>query len=212
MKWENMLKNLKINMNYKSIYLRELTHNDVNENYLSWFRNNEVTSFLEVDGNSLTAKMVKDYIDEGVRTKSYYMFAICLKADDKHIGNLKVGPINYKHKIADLVCVIGNRDFWGQGLATEAILLGNNLAFEKFDIRKLQGQIYEENIGSIKAYCKAGWIIEGIIKDRYLVNEKPMNQILVSCHNPKYFNITEQTDYNISELKKMIDLRKKFLS
>jgi ribosomal-protein-alanine N-acetyltransferase len=99
----------------KRVYLRELTHDDINDNYLSWFRNNEVTSFLEVDGNSLTYQMVSDYIDEGRNNGSYFMYAICLAENDLHIGNLKIGPINHKHRVADLVCVIGDRSQWGKG-------------------------------------------------------------------------------------------------
>ncbi|GIV28437.1 MAG: N-acetyltransferase [Bacteroidia bacterium] len=194
------------------IYLRELTHDDVNEEYLSWFRDNEVTSFLEVDGKSLTKKIVEDYIDEGKRTGTYYMYAICLVENNKHIGNLKVGPINKKHNVSDLVCVIGDKNYWGKGLATEAISLGNQLAFEKYGIRKLHGQIYSDNIGSIKAYCKAGWIIEGVIKNRYVVNGKYLDQILVSCHNPKYFESTEQDYYNVDKLKEWIEFRKQIIN
>src|SRR5688572_16210869 len=145
------------------LFLRKLTHEDVTETYLNWFRSNEVTNFLEVDGKSLTKKAVTDYIDEGNHTGNYAMYAICLKDNNKHIGNLKVGPINKKHKIADLVCVIGDQNYWGKGLATESIKLGNSLAFEEYGIRNLHGQIFADNIGSIKAYCKAGWIIEGVI-------------------------------------------------
>ncbi|MEO8761157.1 MAG: GNAT family protein [Bacteroidia bacterium] len=198
-------------MNKNQIFLRELTHTDVNENYISWFRNNDVTSFLEVDGKTLTTKMVTDYIDLGIKSEDYYMYAICLKEENKHIGNLKVGPINKKHKIADLVCVIGDHKYWGKGIATQAISIGNELAFEKHDIRKLHGQIYEDNIGSIKAYCKAGWIIEGVIKDRYIVGGKVMDQILVSCHNPKYFFPSNQTQYNVEKLIEMIDFRKEII-
>jgi RimJ/RimL family protein N-acetyltransferase len=192
------------------VYLRDLTHNDVNDYYLSWFKDNTVTSFLEVDGNTLTKKMVEDYIDLGNTSKSYSMQAICLVENDLHIGNLKIGPINHKHRVSDLVCVIGDKNYWGKGLASDAIAQGNKMAFEKYDIRKLHGQIYADNIGSIKAYCKAGWIVEGVIEGRYLVNDKPMNQVLVSCNNPKYFN-PEQTDSSIVLLQEMIAFRKSFI-
>jgi len=203
------MRNTSKSMKQNRVYLRELVHDDVNDYYLSWFKDNSVTSFLEVDGKSLTKKMVEDYIDFGLDSNSYSMQAICLIDGDKHIGNLKVGPINHKHKIADLVCVIGDKNYWGKGLATDAITLGNTIAFEKYNIRKLHGQIFADNIGSIKAYCKAGWIIEGVIEGRYLVNNLPMDQILVSCNNPKYFH-TEQNNYNVETLQKMIEFRKTF--
>jgi len=142
------------------IYLRELTHSDVTEEYLSWFNTDEVIEFLEVKKGQLNVQNVKDYMDHGINTSLYYMHAVCLVENDKHIGNLKVGPINKKHMLSDLVTVIGDKEQWGKGLATEAIKLGNKLAFEKYNIRKLTGGMYASNIGSIKAYTKAGWIIE----------------------------------------------------
>jgi [ribosomal protein S5]-alanine N-acetyltransferase len=192
------------------LYIRELTHEDVTERYLEWFKNNDVTSFLEVDGKKLTKKDVTDYIDLGNTSGTYKMYAICLTENDQHIGNLKIGPINFKHRIADLVCVIGDQSYWGKGLATEAIRIGNETAFEKYDIRKLHGQIYADNVGSIKAYCKAGWIIEGVIKGRYLVNDQPMDQVLVSCNNPKYFNPSHQTKENVELLEHFIQMRETF--
>ena len=194
-----------------NLFLRELVDEDVTENYLNWFKSGDVTSFLEVDGNSLTRMDVINYIDEGNKTGSYKMYAICLNENNQHIGNLKVGPINKKHLVADLVCVIGDKNYWRKGLATEAIGLGNKLAFEKFGIRKLHGQIYADNIGSIKAYCKAGWIIEGVIQGRYLVDKKPMDQILVSCNNPEYFNPAIQTNYNVDKLIELIKFRDKII-
>lgn len=199
-------------MKGENLYLRELSPQDITEEYLTWFKNNEVTSFLEVNGQSLTKQMVVDYIDEGKSTGNYRMYAICTNDSNKHIGNLKVGPINKKHLVADLVCVIGDQKYWGKGLATEAIGLGNKLAFEVFGIRKLHGQIYADNIGSIKAYCKAGWIIEGVIQGRYWVNNQPMDQVLVSCNNPKFFEPATQTDYSVNKLIEFIKFRSTFTS
>ena len=166
--------------------MRELTKEDVNQNYLEGFANEEVTEFLEVDGKSLSIEKVIEYIKYGFETKSYFMYAVCLKDNDKHIGNLKIGPIDYKHMLSDLVTVIWDREQWGKGLATDAIKEGNRLAFEKYNIRKLTGGIYENNIGSIKAYTKAGWIIEGRLFNHYIVKGKFEDRVLVSCFNPFY--------------------------
>lgn len=169
------------------VYLRELTEDDINDNYLKGFANDDVDSFLEVDGKSLTRQDVISYIRQGKESKSYFMFAVCLRENDQHIGNLKIGPINYKHMLGDLVTVIWDRAQWGKGLATEAIKLGNKLAFEQFNIRKLNGGMYAGNVGSIKAYTKAGWIIEGTLQNHYLINGKLEDRVIVSCFNPCYF-------------------------
>ena len=116
------------------------------------------------------------------------MYAVCLIENDQHIGNLKVGPIDNKQKISDLVTVIWNKAYWGKGLASEAIKLGNKLAFEKHNIRKLNGGMYSDNVGSIKAYTRAGWIIEGTLQNHYMHNGKLQDRVIVSCFNPSYFS------------------------
>ncbi len=168
------------------LFLRPLVSEDVQPGYLEWFRDEEVTHFLEVDGKSLTVQDVIGYIEAGQRAKSYFMYAICLKSGGRHIGNLKVGPVNWRHGIADLVVVIGDRTQWGKGYATEAIKLGNRLAFEKYNIRKLSGGMYGSNIGSVKAYTNAGWFVEGRLQNHYVLGGKFEDRIEVSCFNPSY--------------------------
>ena len=168
------------------VFLRPLEKNDIDDNYLSWFRDEEVTKFLEVDGNALTKEMVEEYINLGLHSQTYYLFAICLFDSKKHIGNLKIGPINHFHSFSDLVTVIGDRSQWKKGLATEAIDLGIKLAFEKYNIRKLTCGIYSENISSVKAYTNAGFFVESTLKDHFLVDGKYQDKIIVSCFNPNF--------------------------
>ena len=119
---------------------------------------------------------------------THYMYAIIYKENNKHIGNLKIGPILKEHKVSDLVTLIGDRDYWKKGLATESIRLGNKLAFEKYDLRKLSGAIASKNIGSIKCYTKADWVIEGSLKEHLIYNGEYSDRVMVSCFNPKYFS------------------------
>jgi len=176
------------------LYLRELAEADVTEEYLNWFRDDRVTGFLQA--KNLTRQEVVDYMNYGRNSKTYYMYAICDKLNNKHIGNLKIGPIDLRHNVSDLVTVIGDTSYWGKGLATEIIQVGNRLAFEKYDIRKLTGGMYEGNTSSIKAYTKAGWITEGRLIGHYLCDDgRVMDRVQVSCFNPKYFYQDESSDW-----------------
>ena len=55
----------------------------------------------------------------GVQMRFFLPFAI--KTTDKHIGNIKLGPINWIHRYGDISLLIGDKDYWGKGIATEAI-------------------------------------------------------------------------------------------
>ena len=178
----------------KTVYLRPLVVKDITEYYLENFKDDEVLLFLEVTNAELTKKSVVEYIQNGLDTKTYYMYAVCLTENGKHIGNLKIGPIDNKQKLSDLVTVIWDKDYWGQGLASKAIKLGNKLAFEKHNIRKLTGGMYSDNVGSIKAYTRAGWVIEATLQNHYIHNGKLQDRVIVSCFNPSYFEEKYQTD------------------
>lgn len=153
------------------IYLRELTDDDVTEEYLEWFRDQEVTQYL--DAHNLTRQEVLENIAKGKKLGVHVMLAIIENTSGKHIGNVKVGPINKVTKVSDLVTVIGDLGSHGKGYGRDAILAGSHYAFENLGIRKLAGRINVKNIASVKAYMAAGWYIEGVLREHTLRNGVP---------------------------------------
>ena len=93
------------------------------------------------------------------------------KKSDTHIGNIKLGAINRCHNFADISLFIGDQKCWGYGYALEAILLLCDFAFEQLHLNKLMAGCYGNNIGSKKAFEKAGFNQEGILKKFYLCND-----------------------------------------
>ena len=164
------------------VTLRDLTHDDITDRYLSWFRDDTVTQFLSA--RNLQRADVIAYMDEGRRSGQYHMLALCDAATSLHIGNVKVGPIDREHGTSDLVTVIGDRSFWGKGLATEAIALASQVAFKHFGVRKLCGSIIGNNVGSVKSYTRGGWHVDCVRKAQYLVDGVLQDEIFVGCFNP----------------------------
>ncbi len=168
------------------IFLKELRVEDINNSYLGWFKDEQVTEFL--DAKNISKEDAVNHLLKGIETKSYYMYAIIAKDSWLHIGNVKIGPINWQHLVADLPVIIGLPSYWGKGLASEAIKIGNHISFNVFGLRKLSGAIASGNVGSIKAYTKGNWIIEGKLKDHLLINGVAQDKVMVSCFNPVFFN------------------------
>lgn len=173
------------------LYLRPLNAKDIDDRYLKWFEDDSLMLFYSGSRQKFTQERILEEISSGAEAGTRYVLGIFLKENDLCIGNIKVGPIIKEQKISDLIVLIGDRSYHGKGLAVDAITLGNRVAFEWLDIRKLYGGMYENNIASIKAYTRAGWVIEGRLKGHYWVNEAPMDRILVGCFNPKYFSTSE---------------------
>ncbi|RZK53030.1 MAG: N-acetyltransferase [Hymenobacter sp.] len=170
-----------------NLRLRPLREADLDEAFLSWFQDEDLMRFYTNSRQQHTRQSLWHNISQGATAGTSYTFAIEDRASGTVIGTIKLGPINHDHRIADLVVLLGDRRFHGRGLAVEAIRLGNALAFQEFDIRKLFGGMFETNQSSYKAYTRAGWVEEGRLKGHYLVDGQPVDRLLVACFNPAYF-------------------------
>ena len=148
----------------KHIYLRDVRLSDVNENYYRWMNDPEVTKFTESRFYPISEEALEDYVKEKQKDKDSIFLAIIFKENQKHIGNIKLGPINWIHRLADIGIIIGEKDYWGKGCATEAIRLISKYAFSTLNLHKLTAGCYKGNAGSGKAFKKAGFIEEGLRK------------------------------------------------
>ena len=173
--------NIKIEGN--RIYLRESELSDVNQTYVNWLSDPEVNQYLEIRHKVQTMDSVHDYVKQKIVKKDELLFSICLNKNDIHIGNIKLGPINLIHKYAEISLFIGDKNEWGKGLATEAIYTLSNYAFDTLKLHKLTAGCYANNIGSVKAFKKAGFIEDGIWKNQYLCNGEYVDRICLAMIN-----------------------------
>ena len=163
------------------VTLRRLREVDIDERFTSWFQDKELMQYYRGNPRPMSRQdLLEEFLDFEVKDE-IFVYAIVLVSNDLVIGTIKIGPVHTLHGTSDLVVLIGDVAYHGKGLAVEAIIQGNNLAFTKHKVRKLHGGMYASNVASIGAYLKAGWVIEGSLKDHYLVDGKPMDRVLVAC-------------------------------
>jgi len=167
-----MVTNYKHYIEGERIYLREVRIEDVNEDYYRWMNDPEVNRYLETRYIPQSIENIKRYVQRMDAKHDEIFLAICLKENKKHIGNIKLGPVNWIHKFGDISLVIGDKDCWGKGYASEAISLISKFAFSTLNMHKLVAGIYEQNIGSAKAFEKAGYHKESTFKKHWYVDGK----------------------------------------
>lgn len=130
----------------KNIYLRMLELEDCRQYYVDWMNDKEVNQYLESRWEKQTLSTIQTFV-KSIRESSHsYMFAIIFQ--DKHVGNIKLGPIHPIYKYADIGYIIGDKTVWGHGIATEAIKLITNFGFDVLKLNRLQAGCFEQNIGS----------------------------------------------------------------
>lgn len=165
------------------IYLREIRRSDVNEQYYHWMNDKEVTQYTESRFTPQSLETIENFVVSICSNPNYMFFAIILKDGEKHIGNIKVGPIDWNHRHADIGILIGEKSVWGNGYATEAIKLIIACCFNDLKLHKLTAGAYASNRGSIRAFVKAGFAQEGILKKHYVFNNTYEDKICLGIIN-----------------------------
>ena len=170
------------------IYLREVREEDVNQQYYRWMNNPEVTQYLESRfyPNSMVA--LREFVKNMQLDRNNIFLAFCLKEDDRHIGNIKLGSINWIHRFADVGLLIGEKDCWRQGYASEAIACLVRYAFDVLNLHKLTAGCYAANQASLKAFQKNGFQIEGNRKKQYICNGIYTDAVMLGLINAEQGN------------------------
>ncbi len=161
------------------IYLREVRPSDVNENYYRWMNDREVVDQLESRFYPNSMEGLREYVIKKLGDRDNIFLAIVLKDGDRHIGNIKLGPINWIHRFADIGILIGEKDCWGKGYASEAIGAVVNYAFSELNLNKLTASMYDVNKGSLKAFQKVGFIVEGVRKQYFYYRGSYVDAVLL---------------------------------
>lgn len=168
-----------------NVYLRKIVLFDVNANYLQWMNDPQVIRFLEVRHSRRTLKDLREYVAGVIERKEDMFFAICLNETGRHIGNIKLGPINRAHGFAHIGFFIGDREHWGKGIATEAVGLVVDYAFGTLGLHKVLAGCYATNEASLRVFKKCGFKKEGVQVSQWLCDGKYVDGILLAKINPK---------------------------
>lgn len=157
--------------------LRELEIADVTQTYVDWLNDDTINRYLETRFHKQDGDAVRGFVETVRGRDNEFLFGIFLLSDARHIGNIKIGPINPHHRVGDISLFIGDRDSWGRGYATEAIVALSEHAFSTLAMRKVSAGIYAPNTGSIRAFIKSGYRQEGMRRNHYTLNGEPCDLI-----------------------------------
>jgi RimJ/RimL family protein N-acetyltransferase len=148
------------------IYLRPLGKADATDTYVGWLNDPETTRGLETGSQRETVASVAEYIERYARREDALFLGIFLKKGDRHIGNVKLDPINRRHRNAVLGILIGDPAVRGQGIAPEAVRVLLRHAFGEMGLHRIDLAVAVDNPAAIRSYQKAGFREEGRLRER----------------------------------------------
>jgi [ribosomal protein S5]-alanine N-acetyltransferase len=167
------LKNRNFSILGEKLFLRVMTNELVEDKYVNWMNDYEITKYTEQKFKSHNRKDVEDFVKSKFQSEDDLLFGIFY--DNLHIGNIKLGPINFNHMVSDISYFIGDRGAWGKGITTKVIGAVVRIAFDIVGLEKITAGVYENNSGSINVLENNGFVLEGIKRSQVFFEGKRMD-------------------------------------
>ena len=85
--------------------------------------------------------------------------------------------------------LIGDKSYWGQGYAKEALMLALDYMFNERNMNRVQAIVLESNVASLKMHQKCGYQIDGLLRQSVYKNGKYQNQYVLSLLKEDYLKL-----------------------
>jgi RimJ/RimL family protein N-acetyltransferase len=146
----------------EKVTLRPARENDA-EHFVRWFADMEVTRYLN-RRLAVTLEQEREYLKKIGESKEDVWWMI--DAEAKPIGTTGVHRINWLDANGTTGIMIGEKDCWRKGYATEAMRLRTRYAFHELNLHKLMTEVDAENEASRKALERNGYRSVGIRREQ----------------------------------------------
>jgi len=165
-----------------AVELFVLQETDVTDEYVGWLNNPDVNRFLECRFAVHTPESVREFVRGHLLDPASLFCGIRSVAHSyRHVGNIKLSPIEWNHGQAEVGIMIGDKTIWGKGIGTEAIRVMANIARSELGLHKLSAGLYGSNIASQTAFRRAGFKAICQQQDDVVMNDKIETVVRLDC-------------------------------
>jgi [ribosomal protein S5]-alanine N-acetyltransferase len=145
--------------------LRPLTLQDVNDNYLRWLNDPEITRFNSHGRFPQSKEDLIHFINNSHQSRTSLVFAIDDKETGEHIGNISLQGISWVDRTGEIAFLLGEKSYWGRGVMKEAGLLVLDHGFRQLNLNRIYCGTSSENEGMQRLAIKLGMVQEGIRRE-----------------------------------------------
>ncbi len=163
-------------------------HRD-DEVYLYWLRDPEVVRTLNLPRyleTPVSKTEVVDYCDALMASKTDLFLAILDQDDHQFVGTIKAGRIDEYAGTADIGIMIGCRERWNRGLATDAITTLAQYLFQRLNLRKLTAGSMACNPSMIRVFERLGFKREGLFREQDRLGDIYYDHIHLGCFRDEF--------------------------
>lgn len=165
-------------------------------NYKEWLIDYDVTKYLyrgrfPLTENDIIENFVKIDRKEKIEWAIYRLQELRDSSGQKakkciHIGNISLENLNFLDSNAEIIIMIGEKDFWGKGYGTLAFGCAITYGFERLGLHRLYAGTHEDNKSMESIFKNNGMQLEGKKRESYKRNGRYYNTIHYSILEQDY--------------------------
>lgn len=168
----------------ENIVLEGLSQKHVSERYAQWLNDKEVCRENRHGRGDNTIDKTKEYVTSVDRSDTVAAFAIIAKKEKRHIGNICIENVSWENNSGEISILIGEKDFWGRGIATEAYKLIIDYGFNTLGLHRLYSGMTIRNKAMIRVAENSGMSKEGVLKDAFFKDGVYVDVVRYAITNP----------------------------
>jgi len=161
----------------KNVYLRPLERADAAV-FQPWFNDPEITEQLALR-RPVNLDFEEDFVVNAARDPLRLVLGIALVDGDALIGNTGLENIDYINRQAEFGLCIGIKSEWNKGRGTEVTRLMAGYAFQRLNLNRVYLHVYATNPRGIRAYERAGFRREGILRQAHWGGDRYVDTIVM---------------------------------
>ncbi|MCJ7715403.1 MAG: GNAT family N-acetyltransferase [Anaerolineales bacterium] len=160
-------------------------------NFVTWLNDPEVRQGLSLI-MPLSLAEEEEWFSGMLKKPPYEKpLAIEIQPDPKKdewifVGNCGLFAIDWQNRSAEIGIHIGEKKYWNKGFGTKAMCLMLKHGFENLNLHRLWLRVFATNLNALRAYEKAGFVIEGKYRQAQYLEGKYVDVMIMSVLKPEW--------------------------
>jgi RimJ/RimL family protein N-acetyltransferase len=152
-----------------------------------WLNDGVVTYYMFYGQRPLTTAQVLKIIEAETESPNNAVFLVEDRSETKPIGFAGLYDIHLTARKAEFRVLLGEKEYWNRGYGTEVTELLTYYGFDRLNLNRLWLGVTSENQAAIQAYQKAGYKMEGVLRQDIYRNSRYYDSVRMGILREEYY-------------------------
>ncbi|WP_324677458.1 GNAT family protein [Hymenobacter sp. GOD-10R] len=165
--------------------------------FYRWLRDPEVIRYsLSLFQELTTLPLVEQWLAATLQDTKSLNLGVYLGATQELIGYAGISGISTRNQSGEYFILLGEKHYWGQGIGTEVTRQVLTRGFQELGLNRIMLTVSEPNQGGLKAYARAGFQLEGRLRQACYRQDAFHDKLVMAVLRPEWLAQNASREYS----------------